>query len=261
MCTHDDHETLWPDLPRLQNEDCFYSHTTKCKKCYIYLQTERVRRARQGLGPAPRASGRRAREVTGPQQQAILLEQYQSAMAKQRPPKRRAIPAVTPGEDPATEALLGQPVLHLSSSSNPEDAAALRGAAVATAWGAAILDEVRDLCPPGTELPEQVRTRRWRLSFLILLSRLRCRCCTLRCALRWPGRRRAPLRARRRSSPECGASPSRACPTPPPQREKLRRVLPPWAEAVPAAAPTSTRATPVRPFSARYVVCFFLFLS
>ena len=162
MCTHEDHDALWPELPRLQSEDSFYSHTTKCKKCYIYLQTERVRRARQGLGPSPRAGGRRARgEATGPQQQALMLEQYQAALAKQRPSKRRALPAAAAaaGEDPAVEALLGAPVVHVPPAASPEDAAALRGAAVAAAWGAAILDEVRELSPAGTELPEQVRGR------------------------------------------------------------------------------------------------------
>jgi hypothetical protein len=52
MCTHELHETLWPDIPRLQSGEFFYSHSTKCKKCYIFMQQDRQRRARNGELPA-----------------------------------------------------------------------------------------------------------------------------------------------------------------------------------------------------------------
>ncbi len=139
-CTHEDHDTLWPDLPRLQGEECFYSHSTKCKKCYIFLQTDRVRRARQGLGPAPRPSSRRGRDAGAVPHHAAAL-QARSAEQARRPAKRRAVQRG--GRDAASEAMLGGPVLHVSSSGSAEDAASLRAAAVATAWGAAILNEVR----------------------------------------------------------------------------------------------------------------------
>jgi hypothetical protein len=140
MCSYEDHDFLWPDVSRYQGEDAFYAHSTKCKKCYIHLQSDRMRRTRQGLPPAelpPRRSTRRDSDL--PIQSRRLRNQPEdnaiSAIVSPPPPKR------------SKAAPLGA---HIQASPAPPG---LREVAVGAAIGRAIATELRLYCEELESLP------------------------------------------------------------------------------------------------------------
>ena len=115
-CVYEDHERLWPGVPRVQPEESFYSNSTKCKKCYIYLQSTRIRRARLGLAPLEpagnRSSSRLSRRPVTPVTRRPVKRVRETAV----PPHAHLL---APGGDP----------LH-------------RAAAVGALWAQAIVAEV-----------------------------------------------------------------------------------------------------------------------
>lgn len=109
----DDHEVLWPDLPRLQSIDAFYSHSTKCKKCYIYLQSERTRRQRSGLPPLP------------------------STVRRSRSSSTAGATTATGGNATATRAATATPAAAATAAASGAGAAAAAAAATSAAAAAA----------------------------------------------------------------------------------------------------------------------------
>ncbi len=147
---------LFPDVPLVQSGENFYSHSTKCKKCYIWLQQDRQRRARNGevlVGRPPAAasssssfsasssllsSSRRSRSSVS---SSSSSSSYSSSFSSRR---RSNVAAL---RDAASGALLGLPARPPPRAGSAEEAVALRAAAVAAAYGTAIAGEVAALCP------------------------------------------------------------------------------------------------------------------
>lgn len=186
MCMHEDHEALWPDTPRLQPLDAFYNHSTKCKRCYIFLQTDRVRRQRSGQPPAPRPeSSRRRRDgselgagvglssmsglSTMQQLQRGTMEDGvggmlmipgfgQAAAAPSAPKKPRRTESIAQRrlrkqeeEHALQAALLGQRAVTVSSGPVNDEGCGLGLAAAAAAWGHAVAREARETAGNGVD--------------------------------------------------------------------------------------------------------------
>lgn len=174
----EDHDVLWPDLPRTQPTDAFYSHSNKCKKCYIWLQQERIRRQRAGYVPdKERERLHIARQRVAAQQAQIQTEEkihdafFPWAMSgKKKTPAKSLVgdhepeeeitpqmlldvPPVAPSalyamypesEGSLDDALLLLPHVQVPPAATASPAVGLRHAATAAVWGRAIMTELRD---------------------------------------------------------------------------------------------------------------------
>lgn len=159
MCVYEDHDRLWPTLPRVQPEENFYTNSQKCKKCYIYLQSNRIRRARLGLPTS--SSGSSSSSSFSMPLAPRRASRFRDPEAPPTPFRAGAAAAVSGGGGGGA----GGPRKRRREV-GPEQAdvlapragRALREAAVGAAWSAAILAEARaGLIPQeqgGQEVPD-----------------------------------------------------------------------------------------------------------